>query len=251
MNLSAISRSKPALAAFLLVACASLGACASVPSSSATPAPAAAPPQKHSVAPSELPSGTMATLRELIDSHQLTELRTTYNGTYGASLLFQSEKLGYFVVLFHAKEFWRVIQTDSYDNAEALYRTFADQTQSLAKVDLDALRLQAQKTYAERMVALNEQRLQALQHDLTYQQQQARLIATQQAQAKQQTATLSDDLRMASSRLDAVKQHIQLLEAQQKNPTLDIPPITTDPAASGVAATASSNPATAASGATN
>jgi len=250
MNRSAISLGKPASTALVLVVCAVLGACASVPP--AAPAPtAAAPAEKHSVAPSELPSGTMETLHELIDSHQLTELRTTYNGTYGASLLFQSEKLGYFVVLFHAKEFWRVIQTDSYDNAESLYRTFAEQTQSLAKVDLDALRLQAQKAYAERMVALNEQRLQALQHDLTYQQQQARLVAAQQAQAKQQTATLSDDLRTTSSRLDAVKQHIQLLEAQQKNPSLEIPPVAPDPGTGGVAATAASSSTSAAPGATN
>jgi hypothetical protein len=88
---------------------------------------AAQPPQAHTsdvtAAQGDAAGSTVSYLRELMDSHQLTELRTTYNGTYGASLLFQADKLTYFVALFHDKAFWRVIRTDSEKDADSNYRT--------------------------------------------------------------------------------------------------------------------------------
>lgn len=196
-------------------------------------------------APEQPSSSTVADLHRLIDAHQLTELRTTYNSNYGASLLFQSDKLSYYVALFHGKEFWRVIQTDSYEDAESLYRAFATQTQQLAQVDIDAMRLQAGKAYAEHMVAVNQQHLQHLQQDVAYQQQQARQVATQQQQAQQQAVSLSAELRSTSNQLETVKQQIRALEEQQTNPTLALPP-PTQPAAAAAAtepAAASSAPA--------
>jgi hypothetical protein len=188
---------------------------------------AAQPPQTHTNEATSAPdaaSGSAASyLLQLMDSHQLTELRTTYNGTYGASLLFQTDKLTYFVALFHDKVFWRVIQTYSEKDAESIYRTFAAQTEQLAEVDIDALRLQAGKKYAEQMVAMNEQRLQNLQQDAARQQQQAQEVMVQQQQAKQQAVTLSSDLRATSNQLNAVQQHIRALETQQNNPELILP----------------------------
>jgi hypothetical protein len=163
-------------------------------------------------------------LQHLVDTHQLNEIRTTYNGKYGASELFQPEKLTYFVALFHDKVFWRVIRTDSMKNADDVYRAFAAQTEKLAEVDIDALRLQAGNKYAEQMVALNQQRLQNLQQDQAHQQQQAQQVAVQQQQAQQQAVSLSNDLRNTSSQLDAVKQQIRALEAQQNSTEIDLPP---------------------------
>ena len=40
---------------------------------------------------------TVDELKQLMDSRQLTELRTTYNGNYGASLLFNANTLTYYV----------------------------------------------------------------------------------------------------------------------------------------------------------
>src|SRR2546427_188749 len=56
---------------------------------------------------------TVDELKQLMDSRQLTELRTTYNGNYGASLLFNANTLTYYVALFQEKNFWRVIKTDA------------------------------------------------------------------------------------------------------------------------------------------
>lgn len=229
------------------LACVTLSACASSPFHTPTPAPAPAADNVAATAPSPLPtasdnampgSATVANLRRLIDDHQLTELRTTYNGGYGASLLFQTDKLTYFVSLFHNKEFWRVIQTDSYDEAEKLYRTFAQQTETLAQVDLDALRLQAGNKYAEHMVALNQQRLQSLQRDVSYQQQQSRQVAELQQQAQQDAVSLTAELRATSSQLDTVKQQIRELEALQANPALVLPSPHAEKAATPPASTA-------------
>ncbi|WP_430391644.1 DUF2968 domain-containing protein [Dyella sp. 20L07] len=196
-------------------------ACASAPlalASSPTSAPADNAPTTD-----RAPAGIVDKLRGLIDSHQLAEVRTTYNGAYGASLLFHADTLGYYIALFHGKEFWRVIQTDSFDEAEKIYHAFASQTQTLAQVDIDTMRLDAGKKYAEKMVAQNQQRLQTLQRDAAYQQQQARQVATQQEQAKQQAVSLTSDLRTTSTQLDAVKQQIHALEVQQTDPTLVLP----------------------------
>jgi hypothetical protein len=105
---------------------------------------------------------TVDELKQLMDSRQLTELRTTYNGNYGASLLFNANTLTYYVALFQEKNFWRVIKTDAVDNAERVYRTFAQQSEQLAQVYIDTTRLEAGKRYTERLVAYNEERLRTL-----------------------------------------------------------------------------------------
>lgn len=209
-----------AIGAVILMATA---ACASAPASSPASQTAPAPSAAPAPVADKVPASTVDRLRQLIDSHQLTEVRTTYNSTYGASLLFQSDTLTYYVALFHGKEFWRVMQTDSFEDAESLYRTFATQTQSLAEVDIDTMRLDAGKKYAERMIALNQQRLQTLQQDASHQQQEARQVAEQQEQARQQAAALTADLHSTTNQLDAVKQQIRALEAMQANPSLVLP----------------------------
>ena len=80
---------------------------------------------------------TVDELKQLMDAQQLTELRTTYNGNYGASLLFNANTLTYYVALFQEKNFWRVIKTDAVDNAERVYRTFAQQSEQLAQVYIE------------------------------------------------------------------------------------------------------------------
>lgn len=173
----------------------------------------------------------------LIDNHQLSELRTTYNSSYGASLLFQPDKLNYYVALFHGKDFWRVIRTDSYEEAQNVYHTFVAQTEELAKVDIDTLRLQATKQFTDKLVAMNQQHLQNLERDAEYQRQQAQQVAAQQQQAEQQSSSLTADLRSSNNELDTVRERIRALEQQESNPTLTLPklaapaPATSAPAA--------------------
>jgi hypothetical protein len=181
------------------------------------PAPAASAPATQG------PGSIVEDFHQLIQNHQLTELRTTYNSSYGASLLFQPQTLDYYVALFHGKDFWRVIRTDSYDEAQNVYNTFVSQTETLAKVDIDALRLQATKQYTDHMVQMNQQRLQKLEQDAAYQQQQAQQVAAQQQQAAQQSSSLTTDLQASNNELDAVRERIHALEEQEANPTLTLP----------------------------
>ena len=181
---------------------------------------------------------TVSELQRLMNDQQLTELRTTYNGNYGASLLFHAESLNYYVAMFQDKEFWRVIRTESVDNAESLYVTFAEQTKQLAQVHLDAVRLQAGKAYSERLVALNERRLRGLQEEVEQQRQQSLQVSNAIEERKQQAVALSSDLRATNTQLEALNQQIKALQAQQVNPELSLPAtpkVAAAPAAAAVA----------------
>lgn len=166
---------------------------------------------------------TVDELKQLMDAQQLTELRTTYNGNYGASLLFNANTLTYYVALFQEKNFWRVIKTDAVDNAERVYRTFAQQSEQLAQVYIDTTRLEAGKRYTERLVAYNEERLRTLQQEMEQQQAQSAQVSAALQQAQQQAVTLSTDVQSTNSQLDALQRRIQILQAEQGNPELSLP----------------------------
>lgn len=197
------------------------------PACAARPKPAPETQMRQLPAPepdSSAISSTTEELRRLMEARNLTELRTTYNGKYGASLLFQTETLTYFVALFHDRNFWRVIKTDAFDEAEQLYGTFVEQTRDLAQVHIDTIRLDAGKRYTERMVSLNSQRLQTLQQEVEQQREQSMQVSAALQQARQQAVSLSSDLRATNNQLDAINQSIRTLQEQQSNPDILMPP---------------------------
>ncbi|AWH21731.1 DUF2968 domain-containing protein [Stenotrophomonas sp. ZAC14D2_NAIMI4_6] len=173
--------------------------------------------------PAPVVRNTVDELKQLMDAQQLTELRTTYNGNYGASLLFNASTLTYYVALFQEKNFWRVIKTDAVDNAERVYRTFVQQTEQLAQVYIDTTRLEAGKRYTERLVAYNEERLRTLQQEMEQQQAQSAQVSAALQQAQQQAVSLSTDVQSTNSQLDALQRRIQILQAEQGNPELSLP----------------------------
>ena len=116
-------------------------------------------------APAARPASTVAELQSLIQNRQVSELRTTYNGTYGASLLFKPDDLTYYVALFQQKDFWRVVKTQSDKQAEATYRAFAGQSMELAEVDIQRIRLQAEYAHNEKLLASRNAQLSTLQAD--------------------------------------------------------------------------------------
>src|SRR5690606_5585556 len=89
------------------------------------------------------PSSTTTELQQLIQSKGVSELRTSYNGNYGASLLFKRDTLTYYVALFQRQNFWRVVKTQDHAQAERLYKEFVTETNKLAEVDLKRIRLEA------------------------------------------------------------------------------------------------------------
>ena len=182
---------------------------------------AATPTRSPALASGE--AGPATEMQQLMAAGALTEMRTTYNGPYGASLLFNADNLTYYVALFHDKQFWRVIRTDQFESAETLYRNFAEQTQQLAQVYLDTLRLDAGKRHTERLVAMNERRLRSLEAELAAQQQQAAVVSQTIAENRQQAVNLSGDLRATSSQLEALQEQIRALQARQLDPALHLP----------------------------
>ena len=205
-----------------LTACAHDAWRAQAPVTTASPATPASPVVAGSAMNSTV-GNTAAEMQRLMAAGSLSEMRTTYNGQYGASLLFHAESLSYYVALFHDKQFWRVIRTDQIESAESTYRAFAEQTQQLAQVYLDTLRLDAGKRYTEKLVAMNENRLQGMQQELAQQQQQATVVSQAIAENRQQAASLSGDLRATNSQLEALQSQIQALQAIQLDTSLKLP----------------------------
>jgi len=183
---------------------------ASPAAATASPTPAAAP-QPAAVSA----NSTISELQQLMQSQGVSEMRTTYNGNYGSSLLFKPESRTYYVALFQQKNFWRVVKTTSDVQAEQIYKSFVGQTEKLAEVDIRRIKLEADKSYTEQLIAAQETRLNALQNDLVVQQQQEQNVSVQQDQARQQAQLLSNKQQAARNELRGLQTRIRTLEAQQ------------------------------------
>lgn len=180
---------------------------AATPVTPPAPAPAAAA--------KDAPASTVTELQQLIQSHQVTELRTTYNGSYGASLLFKADDLVYYVALFQDKNFWRVLKTRSDSKAESTYRVFADQSADLASVDIQRIKLQAENARSEKLLSQRSTELSALQADQALRQQQEQQVAVRQQQSREQTQALEDQQKDVREQLRDLQRQIAALQAQQ------------------------------------
>ncbi|WP_230413963.1 DUF2968 domain-containing protein [Collimonas silvisoli] len=195
----------------MLIASLSINALAQ--SSTASPAPAAVTATPATIAPNNV--STISELLQLMQSQSVSEMRATYNGNYGASLLFKPDSRTYYVALFQQKNFWRVVKATSDVQAKQVYKSFVSQTEKLAEVDIRRIKLEAEKAYTEQLIAAQENRLNALQNDLVVQQQQEQNVSLQQDHARQQAQLLSNKQQAARSELRGLQNRIRTLEAQQ------------------------------------
>ncbi|CAG4891206.1 DUF2968 domain-containing protein [Paraburkholderia saeva] len=159
-------------------------------------------------------TGNVAELQQMMHGSELSELRTTYNGSYGASLLFYGKEMTWYVALFQQKNFWRVIKTSDEGRAEAIYRDFAHQTVQLSDVEIRRTRLDAQKAFTERMVALSQDRANRLQADLTVARQQQAIVADQQKQNRDEAAALATQKLAAQEQLRTAQRQVRDLQRQ-------------------------------------
>ncbi|WP_114815339.1 DUF2968 domain-containing protein [Paraburkholderia kururiensis] len=183
------------------------------------PLPAVTPAAASTVAAasandSATEGGNVAELQRMIHGPDLAELRTTYNGSYGASLLFYAKEMTYYVALFQQKTFWRVIKTTDETRAEAIYRDFARQTVQLSDVEIRRTRLEAQKAFTERLIALQQMRANRLEADLTVARQQQAAVASQQKETRQQASTLQNQKAAAQEQLRATQHQVRDLQRQ-------------------------------------
>jgi hypothetical protein len=159
-------------------------------------------------------AGNVAELQRMIRGSELNELRTTYNGTYGASLLFYGKEMTYYVALFQNKTFWRVIKTVDETRAEAIYRDFAAKTGQLAEVEIRRTRLEAQKAYTQHLIELTQEHADRLQADLAVARQQQAVVANQQKQTGDQANALQAEKTAAQNQLRDMQRQVTELQRQ-------------------------------------
>jgi hypothetical protein len=161
--------------------------------------------------------GNVAELMQMIHDSQLTELRTTYNGSYGASLFFYPQEMTYYVALFQDKHFWRVIKSQDDTRADAIYADFVQQTARLADVEIRRTQLQAQKAYIQNVIALSEDRARRLQADLDVARTQQAKVNDYQRQTQSEAVLLHAEKEKAQAQLRLLQNEVQQLQRQNES----------------------------------
>jgi hypothetical protein len=159
-------------------------------------------------------AGNVAEVQQMIRGSDLQELRTTYNGSYGASMLFYPKEMTYYVALFQQKTFWRVIKTEDDTRAELIYKDFVRQTLQLSDIEIRRTRLEAQKAFTDRMIALSQDRANRLQADLDVAHQQQNIVNSQQQQTRAEATALAQQKTAAQAQLREAQRQVQELQRQ-------------------------------------
>nr|WP_310134343.1 DUF2968 domain-containing protein [Burkholderia ambifaria] len=157
---------------------------------------------------------TVDDLQRQIQAHTLTEMRTSYNGSYGASLLFNVKDGAYFVALFQQKAFWRVIKTYNETRAEAIYRDFSHQAERLAVNELRATKLESQKAQMDKQIEVTQDRARRLQADISIARQQQAAVADRQKSVRSETVALQAQQAELQSQLRALQQQVRSLQRE-------------------------------------
>lgn len=155
-------------------------------------------------------------VRQHIQNRSVRELRTTYNGIYGASLLFHPADLVYYAVLFENRNAWRVVKTDDPTKAEKAYRDYAAESAKLAKAELERIQLEARYNKAERELLNKADELTSLQRDIELRERQESVIKSQQAQLRSYVEQLSQQQKDAEEQLKILQRQIETLEQRAR-----------------------------------
>lgn len=213
-NHRACLRALPAAAALAMALAAPQLHAQAAPAASAAPAAAAAPTPAPAATAVPAAGGTVHELQQLIQSQKLVEMRTAYNGNFGTSMLYHPEKMTFYVAMFQQKNFWRVVKTTSKARADAVFRDFNRETDTMAQAELKIIQLDAQKDMAEKSIAESEARLRGLEADLAIQRQQEQQARALQQAANEQAKALDVEQRAMRMRLNELQRRIDSLEAQ-------------------------------------
>ncbi len=157
---------------------------------------------------------TVDELQRQIQAHALTEMRTSYNGSYGSSLLFNVKDGAYFVALFQQKAFWRVIKTYDEARAEMIYRDFSRQAERLAVNELRAAKLESQKVQMDRQIEVAQERARRLQADISIAREQQAAVADRQKSVRDETAALQAQQAELQAQLRALQQQVRSLQRE-------------------------------------
>jgi hypothetical protein len=168
-------------------------------------------------------NGNVAELQQMIREGKVKELRTTYNGSYGASMLFYPDEMTFYIALFQQKKFWRVIKTQVDSRAETLYADFAKNTAALADTEIRRTKLEAEKSFADRLIAVQQGRANRLQADLDVARAQQSQVADRQAEQQEAIRSLRAEQDAAQAQLRALQTKVQDLQRQSDVDLMPLP----------------------------
>ncbi len=160
--------------------------------------------------------GNVAELMGMLRDHQLTEMRTTYNGSYGASMLFYPREMTYYVALFQDKHFWRVVKSQERPRAEMIYQNFVAQTEQLADLELRRTELAAQKQFLQRVIGLSADHAKRLQADIDIARSQQAQIDRRQQAAQNEADALAVEQRASQIQLRDLERQVRQLQQQNE-----------------------------------
>jgi chromosome segregation ATPase len=95
-----------------------------------------------------------------------------------------------------------------------IYKDFVRQTQQLSDVEIRRTRLEAQKAFTERMIALSQDRANRLQADLNVAHQQQTIVNSQQQQTRAEAAALAQQKTTAQAQLREAQRQVEELQRQ-------------------------------------
>lgn len=168
-------------------------------------------------------NGNVAELQQMIRDGRVKELRTTYNGSYGASLLFYPDEMTFYIALFQQKKFWRVVKTQVDSRAETIYADFAKNSAALADTEIRRTKLEAEKNFADRLIAVQQGRANRLQADLDVARTQQSQVADRQAEQQEAIRSLRAEQEAAQAQLRALQTKVQDLQRQSDVDMMPLP----------------------------
>jgi hypothetical protein len=108
----------------------------------------------------------------------------------------------------------RVIKTQDTTRADMIYKDFVRQTLQLSEVEIRRTRLEAQKAFIERMIALSQGRANRLQAGLDVASQQQTIVASQQQKTRAKATALAQQKAAAQDQLRASQRQVRELQSQ-------------------------------------
>lgn len=166
--------------------------------------------------------GDIGELQQMLHDDKLKEMRTTYNGTFGASMLYYPDTLTYYIALFQDKRFWRVIKTRDVVRAEAVYADFAKNTGKLAESELRRVVLEAENAYADRQIAAQKNQAGRLQADIDVTRAQQSVVADRLQQQNEAVRSLRAEQSAAQQQLHELQLRVSQLQKQVDLPLTPI-----------------------------
>ncbi|MCE4544775.1 MULTISPECIES: DUF2968 domain-containing protein [unclassified Caballeronia] len=159
-------------------------------------------------------NGDVAELERLIAGRKVTELRKTLNGSFGANLSYFPEQMIYYAALFQQNAIWRVVKTQNDVRAEAIYSDFAKMSVTLADAEIRRIKLEAEKAYADRQIAVQQERANRLQADLDIARAQQGQVTNYQQEQQNAVRELRTEQAAAQAQLRALQLRVQELQKQ-------------------------------------